>query len=313
MGYRIFVTRPLVEGGLRWLEEADDVESLEVNPEDRRLEKVEILRAVSGKDGIITLLHDRIDDEVMSAGDRLRVISNHAVGLDNIDLEAAKRRNIVVTNTPGVLTDATADLTWALILAAARRVVESDRYAREGKFTGWGPSLFLGGAVAGKRLGIVGAGRIGTAVGLRSRGFGMEVVYASRRTNLTLEAEVRAQKVDLERLLQESDIVTLHVPLTSETFGMIGEKEIRLMKPDSYLINTARGPVVDEADLAAALREHRVAGAALDVYEKEPEIHLDLIGLPNVILTPHIGSATVEARLAMAELACRNLLSALRK
>ncbi|MCZ6688743.1 MAG: D-glycerate dehydrogenase [Planctomycetota bacterium] len=313
MGFSVYVTRPLPEGGLRLLEESSDIDSLEVNPDDRPLGRGEILRAVKGRDGILTILHDRIDEEVMAAGKRLRVISNYAAGLDNIDLEAAARRGVVVTNTPDILTDATADFTWALILGIARRVVEGERFTREMKYLHWGPSLLLGAAVAGKRLGIVGAGRIGTAVGLRALGFRMEVGYTSRQANQRLESEVGARRLELADLLEQSDFVTLHVPLTPETRGLIGEKEFGWMKSTAFLINTARGPVVVEGALSRALREGRLAGAALDVYEREPEIHPDLIRRENVILTPHAGSATEEARLAMATMACENLLKALLK
>ena len=311
MGFSVYVTRQLPEGGLRLLEESDDIDSLEVNPDDRPLGKAEIIQAIKGRDGILTILHDRMDEETIAAGDRLRVISNYAAGLDNIDLEAAARRGIVVTNTPDILTDATADFTWALMLGIARRVVEGDRFTREMKYLHWGPSLLLGSAVAGKRLGIVGAGRIGTAVGLRALGFRMEVGYTSRRANKKLESEVGARRVELPDLLEQSDFVTLHLPLTSETRGLIGEKEIGWMKPTAFLINTARGPIVDEAALARALLQGGLAGAALDVYEREPKIHPDLIGRRNVILAPHAGSATAEARLAMATMACENLLRVL--
>ena len=312
MGFRVFVTRRLPEGGLRILEGAPDVEEVRVSPEDRPLRKEEIIAGVRGCEGLISILHDRIDDAMMAAADRLKVISNYAAGLDNVDIPAATRRGIRVTHTPGVLTEATADLAWALILAAARRIVEGDRLVRGGGFSGWGPNLLVGGAVGGKRLGVVGAGRIGTAVALRSRGFGMEVLYASRRTNPKIESELGARQADLDTLLSESDFVTLHCPLTPETRGMIGEGAFRRMKPTAYLINTARGPIVDEAALARALWEGRIAGAGLDVFEREPKVHPDLLGLPNVVLAPHAGSATREARLAMADLACENLIRALR-
>jgi glyoxylate reductase len=308
----VFVTRPLPDGGLRILKEADDIDVLDRNLDDRPLTREEILEAVKGRDGILTILHDKIDDEVMAAGDKLKVISNYAVGLDNIDIEAATRRGIMVTHTPGVLTDATADLTWALILGVARRIVEVDQFTRAGKYEIWGPNLLLGSAVAGKTLGIIGTGRIGTGVALRSRGFGMNVVYTDIQTNLKLESELRAEKVDLQTLLKQSDYVSIHVPLTDKTHHLIGAKEIALMKKTAHLINTARGPIVDEAALAAALKEGRIAGAGLDVYEKEPEVHPDLIDLPNVLLLPHVGSATYETRLAMANLACENLIKALR-
>ena len=312
MGYRVFVTRPLPEGSLRLLAEAPDVEDIAVAPEDRPATREELLAAVPGRDGLLTILHDTIDDEVMAAGDRLRVISNYATGVDNVDIEAATRRGILVCRAPGVLTEATADLAWALMLAAARRVVEADRYVREGRFTDWGPSLLLGHAVGGKTLGVVGAGLIGTAVARRAMGFGMEILYVSPRGSRELDYDLAARKVDLETLLRDSDFVTLHCPLNRETRGLIGEAQLRRMRPGAVLVNTARGPIVDEAALAAALREGRLGGAGLDVYEDEPSVHPALLDLPSVVLAPHIGSATRDTRLAMAELACENLLAGLR-
>jgi len=243
---------------------------------------------------------DTVDAEVMDAGP-LRVISNHAVGVDNIDLDAARERGIVVTNTPGVLTEATADLAMALLLATARRVVEGDRLMREGRFEGWGPTVLRGADLWGARLGIVGMGRIGSAVARRAEAFGVEIVHHSRSGGLALS-----------ELVETADFISLHCPLTAVTRHLIGEVELRSMKETAILINTARGAVVDEAALARALSGGWIAGAGLDVYADEPRPHPGLVGLDNVVLLPHLGSATWRTRQRMAELAARNLIAALR-
>lgn len=270
----------------------------------------ELLRRVEDKDGLLCHLSDRIDRELLERADRLRAISIYAVGYNNIDLIAASERGIKVTNTPGVLTEATADLTWALLLSAARRISESDRYVREGRFKGWGPNLFLGIDVHGKTIGVVGMGSIGAAVARRARGFGMTVLYHNR-TRSQSEGELGARLVSLEELLQRSDFVTVHVPLTPATEHLIGERELGLMKRDAVLVNVSRGPVVDEDALVRALREHHIRAAGLDVYEREPEVHPGLMTLENVVLTPHTGSATVGTRERMAVMAATNLIDAL--
>jgi glyoxylate reductase len=307
--YKVFVTRRIPEAGLQLLEKECDVT---VNPEDRVLSKAEIIAGVRGKDGLLCLLTDRIDGEVMDASPRLKVISNYAVGFDNIDVRAATQRGIVVTNTPGVLTETTADLAWALLMAAARRIVEADRFTRAGRWAGWAPMLMLGRDVWGKTLGIVGMGRIGTAVARRARGFGMRILYHSRTRKPQLEGELGAEWTDLKTLLAQSDFVSLHVPLTDKTHHLIGEPELRLMKPTAYLINTSRGPVVDEKALVKALKEGWIAGAGLDVFEAEPKLHPGLAGLDNVVLAPHIGSASHETRGKMAVMAANNLLTVLK-
>ncbi|HET7558428.1 MAG TPA: D-glycerate dehydrogenase, partial [Limnochordia bacterium] len=248
-------------------------------------------------------------DEVLAAAPALRIVSNYAVGYDNIDVPAATRRGIAVTNTPGVLTAATADLTWALILATTRRVVEADAFMRAGRYTSWDPLLLLGGDLAGRRLGIVGFGRIGQAVAQRARGFELEVVFTSRSPKPEAAARLGARQVELDELLASSDIVSLHCALTAETRHLIDARRIAMMKPSAYLINTARGPVVHEADLVAALRSDQIAGAGLDVYEAEPLMSPGLAELPNVVVVPHIGSATHETRTKMADIAVDNILA----
>ena len=283
--------------------------------EDRPLERDALLRGVAGAEVIVCLLTETIDGAVMdAAGPSLRVISNMAVGVDNIDVAAATARGILVTNTPGVLTDATADLAWALILSTVRRVVEGDAMVREGRFERWSPFMLLGRSVAGATLGIVGMGRIGQAVARRALGWDMKVVY-TRRSGALEAAAVPAgadwqYRASLDDLLREADIVSLHVPLTPDTRHLIGARELALMKPGSYLVNTARGPVVDEAALVEALRSGHLGGAGLDVYEREPELAPGLAAAPNATLLPHLGSATVETRGRMAELAALNAIAA---
>ncbi len=303
---RIFLTRRLPEEGMKLLESHE----MEVYEGDAPPSKEEIIDGVRGKDVLICLLTDKIDAEVMDASPRLKIIANYAVGVDNIDIEEATRRGIVVTNTPGVLTETVADLTWALMLAIARRIVEGDEFTRAGKFKGWAPLLMLGGDIHGKTLGIIGAGRIGQAVARRARGFDMKVLYYSRERKEEME-KMGAKYVDIHTLLRESDFVSLHVPLTPETYHMIGERELREMKSSAYLINTARGKCIDERALVRALKEGWIRGAALDVFENEPEITPELKELKNVIITPHIGSASYETRSRMAVMVAENVLAAL--
>jgi glyoxylate reductase len=261
----------------------------------------ELLARLHNCDGVIVTGSDRVDAEFLDAAPKLKVVSCFAVGYDNVDVPEATRRHIVVTNTPDVLTDACADLTWALILAVARRIIEGDRLARLGEWRGWAPTQLRGVEIAGKTLGIVGAGRIGTAVAKRAAGFSMRVIFFSRRSPREKFVEV----------LRESDFVSVHVPLTAETRHMFGEAEFRKMKPTAYFINMARGPVHDEAALVRALREGWIAGAGLDVYEHEPKIAPELVQMPNTVLLPHLGSATVETRRRMAMLAAENLVAVL--
>jgi glyoxylate reductase len=259
----------------------------------------------------IVTLTDRIDAETIDAAPRLKILANYAVGYNNIDLAAAKRRGLIVTNTPDVLTDATADLTWALILATARRVVEGDRLVRSGQWTGWAPTQLLGAAVAGKTLGIIGMGRIGQAVAQRAAGFRMKVLYYARRVAVPPPGSASWERRTLPELLGESDFVSIHVPLTAETQHLIGIQELAQMRRSSIVINTARGPIVDEGALVAALRKGSIAGAGLDVYEREPALHPDLVSLPHVVLLPHLGSATMAARVEMGMICLNNIEAAL--
>ncbi len=304
--YRVYVTRRIPKPGLDLLAETCTVE---VHAEDRPLSRARLLEKARGVDGMIGLLTDRIDAEFFQAADRLRGYANYAVGVDNVDVAEATRRGIPVSNTPDVLTHATAEMAWALLFAVARRVTESDRVMRSGRWMGWGPLQFMGNGVTGRTLGIVGPGRIGTAMALMSRGFAMPVLYHGPSPNPVLEQELSARRVDFDTLLAESDFISIHTPLIPQTRHLFGSEAFAKMKPTAYLINTSRGPVIHEARLVEALKEGRIAGAALDVYEREPEMAKGLAGLDNVVLTPHTGSATVTARTDMAVLAAKNLLA----
>jgi glyoxylate reductase len=310
VNWKLYVTREISRAGIDLLKQHCEV--VEVNPDDRPLTHDELLQHVKGKDAVLCLLSDRIDNEVLAAATGVKIFANYAVGYDNVDLDAATRHGIMVTNTPGVLTDATADLAWALLFAVARKIVIADRHVREGKFQGWSPLLFVGNDVTGKTLGIIGAGRIGTAMALKSQGFQMRVLYTSPKKNQILEDTIGAQRVDTKTLLQQSDFVSLHVRLLPETRHLIGKDELRLMKPSAYLINTSRGPVVDEQALVQALKHGLIAGAGLDVYEEEPKLAPELTALDNVVLLPHLGSATVETRARMSVMAAENILAGLR-
>lgn len=306
----VFVTRRIPEPGLDLLRTACDVV---VNEEDRVLSKAEIIEGVKGKDALLCLLTDEIDAEVLDSNPGLKVVADYAVGYNNIDVEAATRRKIPVTNTPGVLTETTADFAWALLMSAARRVVESDRFTRAGLFKGWAPMLFLGCDVYAKTLGIVGFGRIGEAVSRRALGFSMEVLYYDdRRRDPDEEERLGVSYVPFAELLRRSDFISIHVPLLDSTRHMFGEAEFRAMKKTAILINTSRGPVVDERALVAALKARQIAGAGLDVYEDEPRLGPGLAELDNVVLAPHIASATVETRTRMAVMAAENVLAAIR-
>jgi len=309
-GPRVVVTRAIPAPALDLLAGTTD---LWVSPHDRPLERAELYAAVAGADAVVSLLHDRVDDAFLdAAGPQLRVVANVAVGYDNVDLAACARRGVTVTNTPGVLTDATADLAFALILMATRRLGEGERVIRSGGSWSWNMFFLLGSGLQGKLLGIVGLGQIGTAVARRGAAFGMELAYSGRRrAPVPLEAELGARFLPLDELLASADVVSLHCPLTPETRGLIGGEALARMKPTAFLVNTTRGPVVEEEALAAALAERRIAGAGLDVYEREPTVHPALLGLENVVLLPHLGSATVETRTAMALLAARNALAVL--
>jgi glyoxylate reductase len=298
MRSRVLLTRKLPSSVVARLESSCDVERFEgyaTMPHEALVERL------AGKHGLISLITDSVDAAAIAAGTHLRVIANVGVGYNNIDVAAARGRGIIVTNTPDILTDATADFTIALILAVTRRLGEGERLIRRREWTGWALDQLLGMQLGGKQLGIVGYGRIGRAVASRAATFGMTVVHTSRR----------GDGMPLDRLLATSDVVSLHVPLTPDTRHLIGQPELARMKRTAYLINTTRGPVVDEGALAWALKNRMIAGAALDVYEREPEVHEDLLTLENVVLAPHLGSATIETRTAMADLAARNVIAVL--
>lgn len=306
--HKVFITRRIPETGLSLLRKACDVEVY--NGEDGISYQL-LLEKLKDIEGIITLLSDKIDKNALSQAPKLRVVSNYAVGYDNIDVPYATNRGILVTNTPGVLTDATADLSWALLMAVARRIVEGDRLMREKKFSGWSPLLLLGQDLKGKTLGILGAGRIGTAVAERSVGWKMIILYYDRNQNLYLEKTLSARRASFTELIQQSDFISIHLPLTAETKHLINEQILQQMKKSAILINTARGAVIDENALVKALENHWIAGAGLDVFENEPEVAPGLERLTNVVLAPHIGSATIQARQEMAKMAAINLIDAL--
>lgn len=309
--YNVLVTRKLPQKALDFLEKKGV--KLEINPKDEVMPHDEIVQRIKDKDGLLCLLTDRIDAEIMDAvKGTLKMIANYAVGYNNIDIEAATERGIPVSNTPGVLTETTADLAFTLLLAIARRIVESDRFVRAGKFKGWGPMLQLGQDVHQKTLGIVGCGRIGSAVAHRAvKGFKMKVIYYDSDRKPELEEELGLEYCSLEALLKESDFISLHVPLTEKTKHMIDAKALALMKPSACLINTSRGAVIDEEALVNALQNNEIFGAALDVYEHEPKLTPGLKDLDNIILTAHIGSASIETRTKMAMIAAENLLAGL--
>ncbi len=285
---------------------------VDLHPGPHPLSKPELIARLKDKDGLVCLLTDAIDAEVLGSAPRLRVVANVAVGFDNIDVAAATGRRIVVTNTPEVLTETTADFAWTLLMAVARRLVEADHYLRAGKFTRWELMIFLGGDIHGKTLGILGFGRIGRAVARRARGFDMRILYHDAvQADAAIERDLGATFVDKATLLRDSDFVTLHAPLLPGTRHLIDSAELKLMKPTAYLVNAARGPLVNEATLVQALKEGWIAGAALDVYEKEPTVHPGLLGLENVVLAPHIASASGETRRRMAMLAVENCLAVL--
>lgn len=300
---KLFISRKIDESGIRILQEQCEVR---IQREDRPASRQELLEGAAWADGLLVMLSDKIDREVLSLG--IKGVANYAVGYDNIDLAAASELKVGVSNTPDVLTRATAELAWALLFAAARHIIPSDLLMRSRTWKGWAPLQFLGADISGKTLGIVGAGRIGTAMGRMSRGFDMDMLYWNRSASRELE-EAGARRCELSELLESSDFVSIHLPLNDQTRHLIGSREFGMMKPGAVLINTARGPVVHEAALVDAIKTGTIAGAGLDVYEFEPEIGEELASLEQVVLTPHTGSATFGARGAMARMAAENLLA----
>ena len=307
---KVLVTGIIPEEVMNLIQSEHEVEA---NEEDRPIERERLLRAINDKDGLLCMITDTIDAALLERAPRLKMIANYGVGFNNIDLEAATKKSILVSNTPGVLTDATADTTFALILATARRVAEGDRQTRQGEFRFWAPFHFLGHEVSGKTLGIIGMGRIGRAVVNRARGFNMNILYYdSHPLEASEEKSLGVKFVDMDTLISTADFISLHVPLTDETHHLINHQTFTKMKPTAYLINTSRGPVVDEKALVESLQKGKIAGAGLDVYENEPDLTLGLAELSNVVLLPHVGSATIETRTKMAQLAAENLLAGLR-
>lgn len=307
---KVYVTRQIPEEGLALLRQVAEVE---VNPVDAPVSRTELLEIIADCQGVIGLLTERIDAEFFDAAPKLKGYANYAVGFDNIDVPEATRRSMPVSNTPDVLTNATAECAWTLLFAVARKVIPADRTMRSGEWPGWGPLQFIGGDVSGKTLGIVGAGRIGTAMARMSRGFDMPVLYTSstNRRNEVLESELNARLVSFEELLEASDYISLHAPLNPGTRHLFGADAFARMKRTACIINTGRGPVIDEQALLHALKTGEIAGAGLDVYENEPALTPGLAELENVVLLPHIGSGTASARADMAVLAARNLIAML--
>jgi len=303
----LFLTRHIPEPAIKMLEEKF---TLKINPNNRALTHQELIEGIKDAEALICLLTDNIDRTVINSAPKLKVISSYAVGYNNIDVEYATQLGIAVCNTPGVLTETTADLTWALILASCRRISESERFLRNGNFKGWEPMLMLGQDVYGKTLGIIGMGRIGQAVAKRATGFEMRIIYYND-PSLSQKLPFEAREVSLKTLLQEADIITLHLPLTKETFHLISKEEFALMKESAVLINTSRGAVIEENELIKALKTKRIFAAGLDVYENEPDIPQELLALENVVLLPHIGSASIETRTKMALLAAENAIAVL--
>ncbi len=306
---RVFVTRQIPQIGLDMLQKEHEVT---VNMADRNLNQAELAAAFAEYDAILTLVSDRIDREVIAQARGVRIIGQFGVGYDNIDVKAATEQGILVSNTPGVLTESTAELTWALIFAITRRVAEAEAFTRAGKFIGWGPLMFLGEQISGKTLGIIGPGRIGATVARMATGFQMQILLTGRTPRPELAKELNAREVTLDELLTTADIVSIHCPLTPQTRHLMNRSTFARMRPTAYLINTARGAVIDEVELAEALKNRQIAGAGLDVYEWEPKIVEGLRALGNAVLLPHIGSATHTARNGMSSKAAENILAALR-
>jgi len=311
---KIFVTREIPDAGIKMLKEKGY--EVEVSSKDGVLTKEELISAVKGKnyDAVLCLLTDKIDGDVFAAVPQVKIFANYAVGYDNIDLLAAQAHNKMITNTPGVLIESVAEHTFALMMTAAKRIVEADKFTREGKYKGWAPMLFLGSGLEGKTLGIIGLGRIGSKVAYyAAKGFGMRVVYYDMVKNEDFEKNTKATFLEsVNEVLKESDFVSIHVPLNESTRHLINEEKLKMMKPSAILINTSRGAVIDEKALVKILKDKVIRGAALDVFENEPEIAKGLADLDNVVLTPHIASATEETRSKMSEIAADNIIAALK-
>ncbi len=308
---KVFVTRQIPEVGIKMLQ--DKNYEVVISSKDGVLSREELLAGVKGADAILSLLTDNINEEVLTAaGPQLKVVANYAVGFNNLEAEAGKRHNVIMTNTPGVLTETVAEFTLAMIMAVTKRIVEGDKFTRAGKYQGWSPLLLLGSDLAGKTLGVVGLGQIGSLVAKKAKlGLGMKIVYHDIQPNQQFEQETGAGFLELDELLKVADVVSIHVPLLETTKHLINAEKLALMKESAYLVNTSRGPVIDEAALVEALRNKKIKGAALDVFEDEPTLKPGLIELENAILTPHIASATEETRAKMSEIAAQNIVAVL--
>jgi glyoxylate reductase len=306
---KVYITRRIPDEAIELLEAHFNVE---INPQDRVLSKEELLENVKGVDAVLCVINDNIDKEVFeAAGEKCKIFANYGVGYNNIDVTCATKNGVIITNTPGVLDDATADLAWTLLMAVSRRILSADKFTRNGAFQAWDPMMFLGRDITGKTLGLVGAGRIGFNFAKKAKAFDMKILYTGLRHNFKLENELGAIFVDKETLLKEADFVSLHVPLLPSTTHYISEKEFSLMKKTSVIVNTSRGPVIDEKALVKALRQGEIWGAGLDVYENEPEIEPELLDMNNVVIVPHIASATMETRTNMGLIAARNIIKVL--
>ncbi|MEK7575825.1 MAG: D-glycerate dehydrogenase [Patescibacteria group bacterium] len=309
---KVYVTRKIPEAGIKKLK--DKGYEVDINPEDKVLSKKELIKVLKKKpyDAVLCLLTDKIDGEIFGAVPSAKIFANYAVGFDNINLKDAKEKNVVITNTPGVLTETVAEHTFALMLAIAHRIAEADKFTKAGKYKGWEPILLLGNDLSHKTLGIVGLGRIGSRVAYHAvKGFDMKVFYYDVRRDEQFEKEYGAEFESVEEVLKESDFISIHVPLLDSTRHLINKERLNIMKPTAYLINTSRGPIIDEKALVKALENKTIKGAALDVFENEPELAPGLAKLDNVILTPHIASGTEETRSKMAEMAAENIIAVL--
>ncbi|HUJ30022.1 MAG TPA: D-glycerate dehydrogenase [Candidatus Acidoferrum sp.] len=304
---KVLATRPLFPAARKILDDEFDVEYW-TSPE--RIPRAELLKRVADKEALVCLLTEQVDEELLNAAPKLRIAATVSVGFDHINVDACTRHKVAATHTPGVLDDTTADFAWALLMAVARRVLEGDAWLRSGTWPGWDLDQLVGGDVWGKTLGIIGFGRIGRGLARRAYGFNMRVLYSDAvRASANVEEQLRAEYVDRDKLFRDSDFVSLHVPLLPDTHHLISKENLEKMKPTAYLINTSRGPVVDEAALAEALENKKIAGAALDVYENEPKVHPALVVRKDVVLTPHIASASVDTRTKMAVMAANNVVA----
>jgi len=308
---KVFITREIPSVAVKLLKESRIVEQVVVYKKDQPIPQKELLKNIKDVDAVISFLTNKFDRLVIDQMPKCKIIANYAVGFNNIDIEYAKKKNIIVTNTPDVLTDSTADLAVALALACSRRIIDAEKFMRTGKFKGWKPKLFVGMELGNKIFGIIGAGRIGTAVAQRVYPFGAKIIYFSNNINHMLEKKTNAKRVSLNGLLKKSDFVSIHLPLTNKTYHFLDKEKLKLLKKSCILINTARGEIVDEKELIKILKTHKIFTAGLDVFENESQINHELLKLDNAVLLPHIGSATIEARTKMALLAAKNVIAVL--